>query len=131
MPTITDQLRTKSGAKRHREGCRFVRVNAFLCEDNPIDRKLTPCAVCKPHMAAKLLPDVIVRDLGPCGVCLKGHEGLGRHGKAEAEAAGFKVTKTGTKYHTAECKHAGGKGVKVAAKVRKIKPSQTVAPAAA
>lgn len=105
-PSITDTFRTKSGSKRHRATCRFARKNAYPCKDNPVDRKLAPCAVCKPHLAESKLPVKADKNLvTACGVCLKG-QGLAASSKEAAVKAGFVVTRTGVKYHVAGCKHS-------------------------
>jgi len=108
-------FRTNSGKSYHRKGCRFVSGgNVRPCTLNTADQKLTACAVCKPHLAeapATATPRSKdnTRSLGSCALCCKGS---GLKSADEAVKAGFKVTKSGTKYHTAQCKHSGGPGVR-------------------
>jgi hypothetical protein len=91
--------RTKSGTKYHRQACRFARKDAVLCQNNPTDRKLAPCGVCKPQ-AAVLPMKSVGKELGGCLVCLK-DKSKGLLSREAAIKAGFHVTKTGAKYHVA------------------------------
>lgn len=106
---MVERMRTKTGTKSHRATCRFAQKNAYACKNDPVDRKLGQCAVCKPHLAEASLPVKADKNkLTACGVCLKG-QGLAASSKEGAVAAGFVVTRTGVKYHTAACKHGKAK----------------------
>jgi hypothetical protein len=100
--------RTKTGKKSHRKGCRFLSKNAIECQDNPIDRKLVPCAVCKPHLPESMLtravPKATMAQLRPCKVCCGDFTQDVRMSREAAEDLGKVVTAKGTAFHNNDCR---------------------------
>jgi hypothetical protein len=107
--TSGEQLyRTKSGKKSHRKGCRFVAKNPIECKDTPIDRKLAPCAMCKPHLPASMLeravPKATLASLRPCKVCNGDFSSDVRMTREAAEDLGHVFTSKGTAFHKPGCR---------------------------
>jgi hypothetical protein len=109
--------RTKSGRTVHHPDCGCLKHrDAIDVLDDPKGRALESCKKCKPMSKRAELEAMTGKRAGArtftaCATCLKhGMIDAGELTEAEVNAKGYAITKTGTKYHLAECRFAKGPG---------------------
>jgi len=127
--------RTPNGRAAHTPHCGCLKNKTTVdVMDDPKGRALTPCKKCRPttlraEIEAMTGKRAGARTFTACATCMRhGMLDYGELTEAETHAHGLSITKSGTKYHTAECRFVGGAGYpKPVAKKRepKVKASKT------